>query len=88
MVEEVDAHLVVVVEVAQLVEMEVLVLADLHLMTVREVLVIDMVLQVVYLLQMVEAISICYLSAPTNDIYFLQVIMKNLTCMVDEALLQ
>lgn len=59
-VEEVDVHLGVAVEVGQLVEMEDLVLADLHLMTVQEDLVIDMVLQVVYLRQMVEAYSKCY----------------------------
>jgi hypothetical protein len=53
---EVDGHQVVVVEVALLDAMEVLVVAGLHLMTVQEVLEIDMALQVVYLLQMVEAI--------------------------------
>jgi hypothetical protein len=54
---EVDVHQVVV-EVALLDAMEVLVVADHHHMIAQEVLVvIDMALLVVYLLQMVEAIT-------------------------------
>ena len=57
MVAEVDVLQVVVVEVGLLVAMVDLVLADLLHMTVQEVLEIAMVLQVVFLLPTVEAIT-------------------------------
>lgn len=56
-VAEVDVLQVVVVEVGLLVAMVDLVLADLLHMTVQEVLEIAMVLQVVFLLPTVEAIT-------------------------------